>query len=107
MLVFLWLYYGKFYILGAICVTYMLNKVFRRFVIAPLIINMVSVLCLLLIPKADRMYAIYYNYLPVVITSMLMNALLWLMRLRDGRSMIQVMPDVSIDRSESLDETIG
>ncbi len=80
MIVFLWLYYSKFYILGSIAVTYMLNKTTDKLYYPPLIINMVSVLMLLLINKENRMYAIYFNYLPIVLTSILTNFVVYLYR---------------------------
>ncbi|WP_067140618.1 hypothetical protein [Oceanivirga salmonicida] len=80
MLVFLWLYYSKFYILGSIAVTYMLNKTTDKLYYPPLIINMVSVLMLFILNKEARMYAIYFNYLPIVITSIFMNFVVYIYR---------------------------
>lgn len=80
MIFFLWLYYGKLFILGSILVTYMLNKLTDKLYYPPLIINMISVILLLFISKEDRMYAIYYNYLPVVITSIITNLIVYIYR---------------------------
>lgn len=78
MIFFLSLYYSKFYILGSIIVTYMLNKLTRKLYLPPLFINMISVILLIPIPKEDRMFAIYFNYLPVVITSIIMNLIIYI-----------------------------
>lgn len=63
----------------------MFNRVTQKLYYPPLIINMVSILLLFFIAEGDRMYAIYYCYLPVVITSIAMNAMIALYRFIDGR----------------------
>ncbi|VWL85129.1 hypothetical protein [Oceanivirga miroungae] len=80
MIFFLWLYYGKLFILGSIIATYLLNRLTKRLYYAPLIINMVSVIMLMFIEKKDMMYAIYFNYLPIVITSIIMNLIVYIYR---------------------------
>lgn len=80
MIFFLWLYYGKLFILGSIISTYIINKLTQKLYFAPLIINMVSVIMLLFIPSEDRIYAIYFDYLPIVITSITMNFIIYIYR---------------------------
>lgn len=67
-----WFYYSKLYILGSLFVTFLLNKTTNKLYLPPLIINMVSVI-LLLLSTGDRTYAMYFNYMPVVTTSIIMN----------------------------------
>lgn len=67
-----WFYYSKLYILGSLFVTFLLNKTTNKLYLPPLIINMVSVI-LLFLSTGDRTYAMYFNYMPVVTTSIIMN----------------------------------
>lgn len=73
MIIFIaWFYYSKLYILGSLFVTFLLNKTTNKLYLPPLIINMVSVI-LLFLSTGDRTYAMYFNYMPVVTTSIIMN----------------------------------
>lgn len=78
----LWLYYSKFYILGAIFLTYLLNKLTRKLYYPPLIINMVSSILLLLTNVEKRTENMYLYYMPVVFTSIVMNTLIYIFRRR-------------------------
>lgn len=75
----IWLYYSKFYILGSILITYLLNRVTDKLYYPPLIINMVSVI-LLFIAKDNRTYNMYVVYMPVVISSAIFNILVYIYR---------------------------
>ncbi|CAM3546103.1 hypothetical protein [Pseudostreptobacillus hongkongensis] len=82
----IWMYYSKLYILGSLGVTFLLNKFFKdKLYMPPLIINMVSVILLFMIPFKDRAYAMYINYMPVVITSVLLNLSIYLLRRIDDK----------------------
>lgn len=81
----LWLYYAKFFILGSIIITFLLNKITRKLYIPPLIINMVSVIALFFSNIETRTEAMYIYYMPTVITSILMNLLIYLYRLYNSK----------------------
>lgn len=77
----IWMYYSKIYILGSIIMTFILNRFFsEKLYIAPLIINMVSVIMIFLLPYKDRSYAMYVNYMPVVLSSILLNLSIYFIR---------------------------
>ena len=78
MIIIGWFYYSKLYILGSLFVTILLNKITDKLYLPPLIINMVSVI-LLFLPTGDRTYAMYFNYLPVVTTSILFNLIIYIL----------------------------
>ncbi|WP_156299799.1 hypothetical protein [Streptobacillus canis] len=80
MIVLLWLYYSKLYILGSLLVTFLMNRVTKKLYLPPLIINMVAVIMLFIIPYKDRTYAMYFNYMPTVVTSALLNLTIYLLR---------------------------
>ncbi|CAM3166445.1 hypothetical protein [Streptobacillus ratti] len=80
MIVLLWFYYSKLYILGSLLFTFFLNKVTNKLYLPPLIINMVGVIMLFLIPYHSRTYAMYFNYMPIVVTSALLNIIIYLFR---------------------------
>ncbi|CAM3212074.1 hypothetical protein STFE110948_06185 [Streptobacillus felis] len=80
MIILLWLYYSKLYILGSLLITFILNKVTNKLYLPPLIINMVAVIMLFIIPYQDRTYAMYFNYMPTVVTSALLNLIIYLLR---------------------------
>ena len=79
----LWLYYSKIYILGSLFVNYLLNKVTRKLYLPPLIINMVSVI-LLFFSQGDKAYAMYINYVPVVLSSSIMNIVIYIIRRKNN-----------------------
>ena len=79
----LWLYYSKIYIFGSLFVTYLLNKVTRKLYLPPLIINMVSVI-LLFFSQGDKAYALYINYVPVVLSSAIMNIVIYIIRKKNN-----------------------
>lgn len=81
MLIFAWLYYSSLYIVGSIIITLALNKVVKKLYLAPLIINMISVI-LLLISKGDRTYSMYFIYVPVVLASSILNVLIYIIKRR-------------------------
>lgn len=80
-MIILWLYYSKIYILGSILITLLLNKVFEKLYYAPLIINMVSVILLLMV-KTNKTESMYLIYVPVVLTSVITNIVIKLIRMR-------------------------
>lgn len=78
-IILIWLYYSKFYILGSIFITYLLNKLTDKLYYPPLIINMISVI-MLFIAKDNRTYNMYVKYMPIVISSILFNLLMYIIR---------------------------
>jgi len=59
-----WFYYGAVFMLGSIIVTAMLNKVFNKLYIPPLIINAVSIILLFVgigLNMKNMTYAMYFN----------------------------------------------
>lgn len=76
-------YYGIFYMAGSLIVTLMLNKVFKKLYYPPLIINAISVILLFVAYKLKMKnmgYALYFNYLPVVWTSIICNFIIFMIR---------------------------
>lgn len=81
-------YYGIYYIIGSLIITALLNKVFNKLYLPPLIINFVSVILLLIAYKLKMKnmgFALYFNYIPVVLTSIIYNFLLFIKRKCEGR----------------------
>lgn len=74
-----WYFYSKFYILGSILVTHILNVLFKKYWLSPLLINAVCVILLFFgifigMIKNDEVYAtVLMGYLPIVFTSVVMN----------------------------------
>lgn len=74
-----WYFYSKFYILGSILVTHILNLSFKKYWISPLIVNAVCVIMLAvgigigMIKNDEIVSSIYFGYLPIVFTSIVMN----------------------------------
>ena len=74
-------YYGIMFIIGSIIVTMMLNKVFDKLYMPPLIINTVSVILLITAYRigAENMgFALYFNYMPAVLASILCNLIIFI-----------------------------
>lgn len=78
-----WFYYGFYFMMASALVTLMLNRVTKKLWLPPLIINGISVVVLLLassmgwITKEHATYAMYFNYMPLVFASMLVNGLVF------------------------------
>lgn len=72
--------------LFSVFATLMLNQVTKRLWLSPLIINAVSIVLLIVLVKnnliadGDATYAMYFNYMPIVFASVLINALIALKR---------------------------
>lgn len=79
MIILLWFYYSKLYILGSIFITYLLNKLTNKLYYPPLIINMISVI-LLLISGGNKTEYMYLAYMPVVMSSIVFNLLIYILR---------------------------
>lgn len=76
-------YYSIFYIIGALVITLLLNKVFKKLYYPPLLINAISVILLLIAYKLNFKnmgYALYFNYMPVVSTSIICNLIIFITR---------------------------
>lgn len=76
-------YYSIFYIIGALVITLLLNKVFKKLYYPPLLINAISVILLLIAYKLNLKnmgYALYFNYMPVVSTSIICNLIIFITR---------------------------
>lgn len=74
-----WFYYSFYYMLFSVFATLMLNRFTKRLWLSPLIINAVSIVLLILIVKnnwiagGDATYAMYFNYMPIVFASIVLN----------------------------------
>ena len=78
-----WFYYGIFFMAGSVIITALLNKVFHKLYIPPLIINAVSALLLIIGFKmgfSNMGYAMYFNYIPVVVASITYNLTVFIVR---------------------------
>ena len=79
-----WFYYSFYYMLFSAFATVMLNRVTKRLWLSPLIVNAVSIGGLLLligngwIKADDATYAMYFNYMPIVFASVMVNLILGL-----------------------------
>lgn len=74
-------YYGILFIIGSIIVTMMLNRVFDRLYMSPLIINAVSVILLVIsyrIGTKNMGFALYFNYMPAVLASITCNLIIFI-----------------------------
>lgn len=82
-----WFYYSFYYMLLAGFATLILNKVTKRLWLSPLIVNAVSALVLYWAVKNGWIsghratYAMYFNYMPIVFTSVVINAMIGTKRL--------------------------
>lgn len=82
-----WYFFSKYYILGSLLVTHLLNVTFKRLWLSPLLINAVAVLLLLIgvqvgfVKTATLFDAVYRIYVPVVLFSILMNFFIYLYRM--------------------------
>ncbi len=78
--IFGWLYYSSYYILLGVLVTLMLNRILKKLWLPPLIINAIAVVILIaviklgLIDSEAASFAMYFNYVPVVLASIITNA---------------------------------
>lgn len=81
-----WYFFSKYYILGSLLVTHLLNVSFKRLWLSPLLVNAVSVVLLLVgvqvgFVKTETLFdAIYRIYVPVVLFSFLMNVWIYFYR---------------------------
>lgn len=67
-----WFYYGIWFMAGSVIVTSLLNRVFTKLYIPPLIVNAISAMLLLIgfkLGLPNMGYAMYFNYMPVVFAS--------------------------------------
>lgn len=81
-----WYLYSKWYILGSIFVTHLLNVSFHKLILSPFIVNAVSVILLAiaiytkLLVGQEIGYSIINAYLPTVFTSIIMNLVIFIYR---------------------------
>lgn len=89
-----WFYYGIIYMGLSIVATIIINRVAKRYFTAPLIINALGVLILIVMVllKQFTLEQFWFNllfvYMPIVVSSSVFNMSLWLIRkgapLREG-----------------------
>ena len=72
-----WFYYGIWFMAGSIIVTSLLNRVFTKLYIPPLIVNAMIGFKLGL---PNMGYAMYFNYMPVVFASVMYNFIIFIIR---------------------------
>ena len=78
-----WFYYGIWFMAGSIIVTSLLNRVFTKLYIPPLIVNAISAMILLIgfkLGLPNMGYAMYFNYMPVVFASVMYNFIIFIIR---------------------------
>ena len=78
-----WFYYGILFMAGSVVVTSLLNRVFTKLYIPPLIVNAVSVLLLVIgfrLGFPNMGYAMYFNYMPAVFASAMYNFIIFIIR---------------------------
>ncbi|MDO5061776.1 MAG: hypothetical protein Q4D77_01250 [Peptostreptococcaceae bacterium] len=86
MIIFAWLYYSSYYILISILITLVMNRLLNKLWLTPLLINAIAALLLLTVTNVgwiDReaaTYAMYFNYVPVVLTSIVTNLVIYIRR---------------------------
>lgn len=74
-----WYVYSKWYILGAIFVTHLLNVTFKKLILSPLVVNAFCVFLLAfaigtkMLVNQEIGYSVINAYLPTVFTSVIMN----------------------------------
>lgn len=79
-----WYTYSKWYILGSIFVTHILNTAFKKLWLSPLLVNAASLLILAfgiyikLIAKNQVIISVISIYLPVVFTSIVLNIMIFI-----------------------------
>lgn len=77
-----WYVFSKFYILGSLFVTHMLNVTYKKLWLTPLIINAIAVLLLIggiavkFIPPTSVFQSVLQIYLPIVFASLMMNGII-------------------------------
>lgn len=84
-----WFYYSSVFMADSIIVTALLNRIFNKLYIPPLVINAVSVVLLITAYKLNMKnmsYAVYFNYIPVVTASIIYNISIFIIRKFLGRS---------------------
>lgn len=83
MIILAWLYYSWYYILLSVLVTLMLNRLFKKLWLPPLLINAIAALLLLYMTRSGMLnqqaasYAMYFNYVPVVLSSIITNIVIY------------------------------
>lgn len=86
MIILAWFYYSSYYILLSILVTWMLNRMLGKLWLSPLIINAIAAIVLIAMVRLNLLdsqrasYALYMNYVPVVLTSIVMNGIVFVAR---------------------------
>lgn len=79
-----WYNFSKWYILGSIFITHILNRGFKKLWLSPLLINTFSVILLGigiyigLLQNQEIGFSVINIYVPVVFTSILMNVVIFL-----------------------------
>lgn len=74
-----WFYYGILYMGLSVFATVMINKVVRKWYITPLIVNAIAISILLFgaksgfIPAEEQAFALYFIYMPIVVSSFAFN----------------------------------
>lgn len=81
-----WFYYGIFYMGLSVFATLVLNRVVKRYLTAPLVINAFSIVSLLVLFRFTNMtgdqfwYYLLFVYMPIVAASFVYNLLFALIR---------------------------
>ncbi len=86
MIILAWFYYSMIYIALGLVVTLVINRLLQKLYLAPLIINAIAAILLFGVAKmhwiseADATFAMYFTYVPVVLTSVITNGTIFIYR---------------------------
>lgn len=86
MIILAWFYYSSLYIALGILVTVVINRLTNRLYLAPLLINAIAAIVLFTVVRLGMIgteaatYAMYFNYVPVVLTSVITNGIIFIYR---------------------------
>ena len=75
-----WFYYGIWFMAGSVIVTSLLNRVFTKLYIPPLIVSAMLLLIGFKLGFPNMGYAMYFNYMPVVFASVMYNFIIFIIR---------------------------
>lgn len=84
MIILAWFYYSFYYLLLGAFITIFINRLTKKLYIAPLLINAISGIMLIVVAKYNIIsaeqatYALYFNYMPTVAISIIINLILYI-----------------------------
>lgn len=79
MIILAWFYYSFYYLLLGAFVTLFINRLTKKLYLAPLLINAIASIILFVVAKYNFIspeqatYSLYFNYMPTVAISIIIN----------------------------------